>query len=129
MVVMIAACNHYGSRIPQNLVGSWLSERDGAWEYGFYEEFAIFDNDFWQYQSVDENKIVLHNKGARPEAGGSESITLNVNILSDTSITVNGKNYFRFDNAEYMDSDDYQDMQKFAAKYLANFRGISEQRR
>ena len=40
LVALIAACNPYGSQVPENLVGAWINEQNGSWEYGFYEEFA-----------------------------------------------------------------------------------------
>ena len=69
MLALIAACNPYGSLVPENLVGAWINEQNGSWEYGFYEEFAICENDFWLYQTVDGDQIVLRNKGAHPPRG------------------------------------------------------------
>lgn len=83
MAVMIAACNPYGSEIPRKLAGNWINEKNGNYDYGFFEEFAIAQSNFWKYKSVSDNEIVLQN---------DKTISLNVNILNDSTITVNGEN-------------------------------------
>ncbi len=118
MVVLIAACNPYGSQVPENLVGSWINEQNGSWEYGFYEEFAICENDFWLYQSVDGDQIVLRNKGARPGADGKETIALKINIINDSTITVNGNRYFKIDYSDCDNDLNYIKARDCAAKYV-----------
>ena len=59
MAVLIAACNPYGSEIPRRMAGNYVSPLDGEWKCGFFEEFAIYQNDFWNYKSVSDNEIVL----------------------------------------------------------------------
>ena len=118
MVALIAACNPYGSQVPENLVGSWINEQNGSWEYGFYEEFAICENDFWLYQTVDGDQIVLRNKGARPGADGKETIALKINILNDSTITVNGNRYFKIDYSDCDNSNNYFKARECAAKYV-----------
>ena len=118
MVALIAACNPYGSQVPENLVGSWINEQNGSWEYGFYEEFAICENDFWLYQSVDGDQIVLRNKGARPGSDGEETIALKINIINDSTITVNGNRYFRIDYSDCDNDLNYIKARDCAAKYV-----------
>ena len=60
--VMFAACNPYGSEIPRSLVGNYISLNDRGWKLGLFEEFAIYQNDFWNYKSVSDNEIVLTKK-------------------------------------------------------------------
>ena len=118
MLAFIAACNPYGSQVPENLVGAWINEQNGLWEYGFYEEFAICENDFWLYQSVDGDQIVLRNKGARPGSDGKETIALKINIVNDSAITVNGNRYFKIDYSDCDNDLNYYKARECAAKYV-----------
>jgi thiol-disulfide isomerase/thioredoxin len=118
LVALIAACNPYGSQVPENLVGAWINEQNGSWEYGFYEEFAICENDFWLYQSVDGDQIVLRNKGARPGSDGKETIALKINILNDSTITVNGNRYFKIDYSDCDNDLNYIEARDCAAKFV-----------
>lgn len=53
------------AQIPASMTGNWISESGNEWEYGFFEHFAIYDTDFWEYESVAENgrktSVVLRN--------------------------------------------------------------------
>lgn len=118
MLALIAACNPYGSQVPENLVGAWINEQNGSWEYGFYEEFAICENDFWLYQTVDGDQIVLRNKGARPGIDGNETIALKINIINDSTITVNGNRYFKIDYSDCDNDLNYIKARDCAAKYV-----------
>jgi len=118
LVALIAACNPYGSQVPEKLVGSWINEQNGSWEYGFYEEFAICKNDFWLYQSVDGDQIVLRNKGARPGIDGKETIALKINIINDSTITVNGNRYFKIDYSDCDNDLNYIKARDCAAKFV-----------
>ncbi|MBO4771471.1 MAG: hypothetical protein J5595_02910 [Bacteroidales bacterium] len=70
IAAMIAACNHpYGSKIPEKYIGNYYY--CGEWVYGLYEEFAIYQKDFWDYESASENQIVLSKKSG-------EKVTLNL---------------------------------------------------
>ena len=58
------------SQIPEKYIGNWINKGNNNWEYGFFEDFAIFDCDFWEYQSVnvkDEKSanITLVNKNKK----------------------------------------------------------------
>lgn len=37
---------------PTALLGNWSNPETQAWEYGFFEHFAIYQNDFWEYESL-----------------------------------------------------------------------------
>ncbi len=101
-VIMIAACNPYGSEIPSRLVGNWINQQNGNWDYGFYEEFAIANNDFWKYSSVSKDEIVLNK-----ESDNGVSISLKIKLLNDTTLTVNGIEYQKYDYSDfkYVDSE------------------------
>lgn len=39
--------------IPNNYIGNWINDSNNHWEYGFYENFAIVNCDFWDYHSIN----------------------------------------------------------------------------
>ena len=104
--VMFAACNPYGSEIPKQLVGNWINEQNGNYDYGFFEEFAVIKNDFWKYKSVTEKEIVLENKNTQK--------TLSVNVLSDSTITVDGEKYFKIIYPEGVENTSPLEVKKIA---------------
>jgi len=79
MVALIAACNPYGSEIPRDLLGNYWELTTGKWELGLYEEFAIYQNDFWGYKSVADKQIVLVNRSG-------ETKTLNLKSFDEWSL-------------------------------------------
>ncbi len=115
--ILIAACNPYGSEIPSRLNGNWINQQNGNWDYGFYEEFAIANNDFWKYSSVSKDEIVLTNDN------NGASMSLKINLLNDTTLTVNGVEYQKYDYSdfEYMERtyDDDSDVTKCGAYALS----------
>ena len=38
--------------VPQQFVGNWVNEKTSEWQYGFFEKFVIYENDFWDYSAV-----------------------------------------------------------------------------
>lgn len=36
----------------ERVAGNWTDRRTGEWTYGFYDDFAIADRNFWEYESV-----------------------------------------------------------------------------
>ena len=106
MLYAMTSCNPYGSQIPEKLNGCWVSRDNGRWEYGFFEEFAICNNNFWRYYSVSDTEIVLYSKGAAAHtknngkklglALDSTAITLKISFEGDSILNVNGKRYWQF---------------------------------
>ena len=51
--------------------GNWKNTSTGDWELGFFEDFAVYNSEFWEYGSCTigngENKIVLKKDGERME--------------------------------------------------------------
>lgn len=49
--------DNWNSELPKELHGNW-SDKSGlkGWCYGLYEDFAVVDNLFWEYQSVKKHK-------------------------------------------------------------------------
>ena len=106
MLYAMTSCNPYGSQIPEKLNGCWVSRDNGRWEYGFFEEFAICNNNFWRYYSVSDTEIVLYSKGAAAHtknngkklglALDSTAIMLKISFEGDSILNVNGKRYWQF---------------------------------
>lgn len=46
-------------RLPKPFIGNWINKENNKWQFGFFEEFVIFDNDFWKYKEIKE-----HTNGA-----------------------------------------------------------------
>lgn len=54
----------------QRILGNWSSAITQEWQYGFFEEFAIYDNDFWTYESInisDKKARIVLKKGAQTQ--------------------------------------------------------------
>lgn len=53
--------------LPENLLGNWINTSNQEWEYGFFENFAIYRSDFWDYKTIERRGkylcIVLENGG------------------------------------------------------------------
>lgn len=47
---------HNTSMDIQCLLGNWSHAETKEWQYGFFEKFAIYKNDFWTYENVNINK-------------------------------------------------------------------------
>lgn len=43
------------NRLPESIIGNWL-KTDGSndWTYGIYENMAIIDHEFWDYESISQ---------------------------------------------------------------------------
>jgi thiol-disulfide isomerase/thioredoxin len=89
------------AQIPASLTGNYINRETNNWEYGFFERFAIYDCDFWEYASVKQQgaktKIVLQKD--------SRTLSLEVKQKKDGSLTVtNGQNrreYVRMTGVSY----------------------------
>lgn len=53
--------------LPTNLLGNWINTSNQEWEYGFFEDFAIYGSDFWNYKLIGNQGnnfyIVLEKEG------------------------------------------------------------------
>lgn len=74
------------TNVPDRIIGCWNSAESKQWEYGFFEKFAVYNNDFWEYKSliVNKNKIEMVLKK------GNEilKIKLNIDAKSDSVCTL-----------------------------------------
>ena len=44
------------SLIPDRFIGNWINSQTSNWEYGFFEKFAIYRNEFWDYKAIEIEK-------------------------------------------------------------------------
>jgi thiol-disulfide isomerase/thioredoxin len=44
------------SLIPDRFIGNWINSQTSNWEYGFFEKFAIYRNEFWDYKAIETDK-------------------------------------------------------------------------
>jgi len=43
-------------KVPEKIIGNWVNEQNNSWEYGFFEDFAIYDSEFWEYEAIQTKK-------------------------------------------------------------------------
>ena len=84
VAVTLTACDPYGSQIPKSLIGNYLNFSNGNWECGLFEEFAIYQNDFWDYESASESEIVLTQKNG-------EKVVLKIGDATNDFREIGGK--------------------------------------
>lgn len=46
--------------LPESLLGNWINTSNQEWEYGFFENFAIYCSDFWDYKTIEKRGRRLH---------------------------------------------------------------------
>ena len=82
--LLFVLCFSVKAQIPQQITGNWINQNTNDWEYGFFEDFAIYNCGFWQYQSVktkgSKSTLILQQ--------GDKIVNLEVNAKSDDLITV-----------------------------------------
>ena len=44
------------SQLPEKFIGNWINASTNSWDYGFFEKFAIYKSDFWDYKTVQTLK-------------------------------------------------------------------------
>ena len=116
MIVGVAACNPYNSQISQDIVGNYINPNTGEWKYGLFEEFAIYNNDFWDYESISDSEIVIANKSGKKN-------TLNIQQENDTCIIVNGEKLLKYTDTYNYSFVPYGSLDTFDPHYRA-FDGI-----
>ena len=93
VAIGLTACDPYGSQIPKALIGNYLNFSNGNWECGLFEEFAIYQNDFWDYESATESEIVLTKKSGEKAVlkfGESSNDFREIDGKRINAITING---------------------------------------
>ncbi len=87
----------------KRLIGCWNDSESKEWRYGFFEKFAVYDNDFWEYQSLNFKK----NKAEIILKKGEDILKLNLSFDSkvDSICTINSstqkgkKKFIRYSSA------------------------------
>jgi len=78
------------------ILGNWAETESNNWKLGFFEEFAIYNSDFWEYESMhfkgNKGKIVLKK--------GDETVGFKLKFSSDSlcNIAINtnrAKSFFK----------------------------------
>lgn len=73
------------AQLPEKFIGNWIDAKSNDWTYGFFENFAVYQSDFWEYQSIKPNKdgsITVQIKKAQ------ELQLLTLNSKKDNSIQI-----------------------------------------
>lgn len=73
------------AQLPEKFIGNWIDAKSNDWTYGFFEHFAVYQNDFWAYESIKANKdgsITVQLKKAQ------ELQILTLNSKKDNSIQI-----------------------------------------
>ena len=88
IVLLLSVCFAVKAQVPTSIAGNWINEKTNHWEYGLFEDFAIYDCGFWDYQSVNtkgnKTTIVLQQ--------GDQTIQLEVNNTKEGVVSIkNGK--------------------------------------
>lgn len=71
--------------MPDRWIGNWINCETNHWDYGFFEKFAIYRNDFWDYQTIETDK-----KGeiALTLVKGRETVQLKLKQGKNNQITI-----------------------------------------
>ena len=110
--MFISLSAHGVERIPiPHTNACWLNAATGAWEWGFFKDFAVHDARQWQYAAVKEGR----KKTAVTLRSGKETLQLEIRHRNDSVCTItvnNGKaqTYRLWDSAKgilsYLPADD-----------------------
>ncbi|NJI72230.1 TlpA family protein disulfide reductase [Sphingobacterium kitahiroshimense] len=102
-----------------NLYGNWYNPKTNSWEYGFFEDFAIINGDFFDYKSVskEKNAIKIHLISQN-----NKEIVLTGTVQKDELFLKTGKNkskLLRID--KFLKNDPTVDHRLF---YDSEFKGV-----
>jgi thiol-disulfide isomerase/thioredoxin len=76
--------------LSDRFIGNWINRTTNNWEYGFFEKFAIYQNDFWDYESVVPGK---NGTASVVLSKGSEHLSLKLKLGKDSLLSLQaGKN-------------------------------------
>lgn len=65
-------------------LGNWMEASSQEWKVGFYERFAVYDTDFWEYQSVKPGKRQMTLTLAK----GEQQLTLHLRKRRDGKVAI-----------------------------------------
>lgn len=75
---------HTFAQIPSSIRGNWINSVTNEWEYGFYDQFVIYESDFWEYASFSEKK----DKISLTIRKGDQNINLVLTLKKDTTLEI-----------------------------------------
>lgn len=81
---LLVSCNPYKSQIPEEFVGEWYSQKYGSWDFGFYEESAIYKYDRWDYKSVEKTADGLN----LTLSGRDKNVKMCLSFANDSTLSV-----------------------------------------
>ena len=77
-------CAAVGIQAQTDRDACWLNAATGAWEWGFFKDFAVHDARQWQYASVKEGR----KKTAVTLRSGKETLQLEIRYRNDSVCTI-----------------------------------------
>jgi len=73
------------AKLPEKFIGNWIDAKSNDWTYGFFEDFAVYQSDFWEYQSIETGK---DGRATVQLKKGQEQAVLTLVSKKDSSIQV-----------------------------------------
>ena len=81
---LLLLCAAVGIQAQTDRDACWLNATTGAWEWGFFKDFAVHDARQWQYASVKEGR----KKTAVTLRSGKETLQLEIRYQNDSVCTI-----------------------------------------
>ncbi|MDD4821784.1 MAG: TlpA disulfide reductase family protein [Bacteroidales bacterium] len=66
------------------ILGNWYDPSKNEWSYGFFEDFAIYDGEFWRYKELTFKK----KKGTITLQNGEKSLQLKLKMKNDSALKI-----------------------------------------
>jgi len=98
-------------KVPEKIIGNWVSEQNNHWGYGFFEDFAIYDSDFWEYETIQTKKNQVEiklKKGTRKEnlklrlpSKAANTLTITRNQEKSGKFRLNRPGFFPYTKADH----------------------------
>lgn len=66
------------------IFGNWFEPNKNIWTFGFFEKFAIYNEKFWEYKTLNISK----NKGTTTLQNGNDSLQLTFKKIKDKTMQV-----------------------------------------
>ena len=81
---LLLLCAAVGIQAQTDRDACWLNATTGAWEWGFFKDFAVHDARQWQYASVKEGR----KKTTVTLRSGKETLQLEIRYQNDSVCTI-----------------------------------------
>ena len=73
------------SQLPEKYIGNWINANTNNWDYGFFEKFAIYKSDFWDYKT---SQTLKNGDVNLTLAKGKQRVQLLLQSGKDNRITI-----------------------------------------